>query len=514
MQYKRTILPLPLLTLLALCWPFTNFLDVNKTMLRAPQILDVLAYLSLCIAATLVFWALLYVLRAPRKFRLAADAALAISTALFFSFPIIMSLIASTLAVLGATKGGFLVYAALLIGAFAISFWAGTKSSVRSFLLVFFLIAAVLPSIRYFWFEASEALSDFSSHSTNVTVVESRFESKPDVYFLVMDNYARSDFLQRYFDHDNTSFLNALRKRGFTVNYGFNSNYPTTFLSLASTFEMDYAATPDVTFSNRDLFVEAIVGGSLVHETFRSEGYKIAHGSYKVTGAGCQGNEDYCLDKGLASRFGEIEYGLLSLTPIAALLGKIQLYGLPPQTLDQYIEQVSNVPLEESVFYFIHSNPPHPPFYLTEQCVDGPISATDALEGDQDMKQAYTLSVDCAGRGAIRFIDHVLARDPDAVIVLQSDHGSSLTVDWSALATEWTTDQLEERLAALSAIRAPERCNKLVADMKSSINTFRVVFGCLENRDPELLKDRYFVNTYENVSDFGRVREVFPRRCC
>ena len=509
MQNKRIVTPLPVLTLLALCWPFANFLDVNKTMLRASQVFDVLAYLNLCIAAAGLFWALLYVLHVSRKVRFALDAASAISIALFFSFPIIMNLIASALAVLGTNNGGFLVYAALLLVAFGISFWAGTKGSARSFLLVFFLIVAALPSFRYTWFETSQAFSKASQQPADGNVVEASFEAKPDVYFLVMDNYARSDFLQRYFDHDNTSFLNALRERGFSVSKDFNSNYPSTFLSLASTLEMDYVATPDVTFDNRDPFVEAIVGGSLVHDTFRSAGYTIAHGSYKVTSAGCQGNEEYCLDKGLATSLGEIEYGLLSLTPIATLLGRVQFYGLPPQTLDQYIEKVSNVPFEKSVFYFIHSNPPHPPFYMTEQCIEGPISAINAREGDQNMKAAYNISVDCAGRGALQFIDDVLAKDSEAVIILQSDHGSSSTVDWRVPATEWTTVQSEERLAALSAIRTPERCNELDGDVKSSVNTFRAVIACLENRAPNFLQDRYFINTYENVNDFGRVHEVF-----
>ena len=60
MHNKRIVTPLPVLTLLALCWPFTNFLDVNKTMLRAPQVFDVLAYLSLCIAAVVLGSALCF----------------------------------------------------------------------------------------------------------------------------------------------------------------------------------------------------------------------------------------------------------------------------------------------------------------------------------------------------------------------------------------------------------------------------------------------------------------------
>jgi hypothetical protein len=512
MHNKPRITPLPLLTFLAFCWPFLNFLDVNKTMLRAPQVVDVLIYLGMCLTAVLVFWTVLYVLRVLPKIRLALDAAFAVSIALFFSFPIIMSLIANGLAAVSITSGGFLVYGVILLLAFILAVWGGTKGSTRSFALVFFLTASAVPAVRYLTYEAQQALSGLSADPTNREMVETRFETSPDVYFLIMDNYPRSDFLQRYFDHDNSAFLDDLRARGFIVNEDFNANYPSTFLSLASTFDMEYGATPETTVDNRDPYIAAIVGDGLVQNTFRSAGYKIAHGSYKVTSGGCQGDEDYCLDKGLAAGFGEIEYGLLSLTPVAAALGRVQFYGLLPQTLDQYIKKVGTVPVDESVFYFIHSNPPHHPLYMTDQCIDGPIGAFAANESDPSMKEAFAISVDCSNRGAIEFIDYVLSRDPEAVVILQSDHGSSSTVDWSSPASTWSQEQVDERLAALSAIRAPQGCEESVRGLKSSVNTFRVVIACLEGLDPILLEDRHFINTYENANDFGQVHEVVPGR--
>lgn len=512
MQKNSLMIAPPLLTLLAFCWPFLNFLDVNKTMLRAPQVVDVLMYLGLCLSGVLVFWAVLYALRMRPKIRLALDAAFAVSIALFFSFPIIMSLIANGLAAVNITNGGFPVYGVILLLAFILAAWGGTKGSTRSFALVFFLIASAVPGVRYLTYEAQQALSDLSADPTNREMVETRFETSPDVYFLIMDKYPRSDFLQRYFDHDNSAFLADLRARGFIINEDFHANYPSTFLSLASTLDMEYGATPETTFDNRDPFIAAIVGNGLVQNTFRSAGYKIAHGSYKVTAGGCQGNEDFCLDNGLAAGFGEIEYGLLSLTPIAAILGRIQFFGLLPQTLDQYIERVGNVPVDQSVFYFIHSNPPHPPFYMTDQCIDGPISAIEATESDPSMKRAFGISVDCSSRGAIEFIDYVLSRDPEALIILQSDHGSGSTVDWSSPASTWSQEQVDERLASLSAIRAPQGCEDSVRRLNSSVNTFRVVIACLEGHEPILLEDRYFINTYENVTDFGQVHEVVPGR--
>lgn len=510
-QKTRSLTPIPVLTLLAFCWPFMNFLNVNQSMLGAPQVMSVATYLGLCLAAVLSLWILLIVTRVPRRIRLGLDASLAISVALFFAFPILMNLIASALAILGQSSGGFIVYGALLALAFAVMFWVGRVENARSFFLVFLLIATALPTARYILFEVRQFVTSVTSDTSGQAPVGARFDLTPDVFFLIMDSYPRNDTLKQFFDHDDSEFLDALRARGFIVNEDFNANYPSTFLSLSSVLEMDYVATPEEIFENRDPYIAAIVGSGRVQEHFRSAGYLIAHGSYKVTAGGCQGNEDYCVDKGLGATFGEIEYGILSLTPIAALLSRAQFLGLPPQTLDQYINAVSSVPLQDDVFYFIHSNPPHPPFFLTEDCIDGAVSSIEATESDPTMKTAFAHSVDCSGQGAIKLIDHVLSENPDALIILQSDHGSSSTVDWTVPAVQWSEEQAEERLASLSAIRAPARCEETVKGLRSSVNTFRVVIACLENRQPDLLADRYFLNTYENVSDFGQVREVFPR---
>ena len=94
------------MTLLAISWPFLNFLNVNKTMLGAPQIQEVFLYLCFCIAAVLIFWVFLVILRVPIRFRVALDMSLAVTVALFFLFPAIMAAIASAFALWGVTNHG------------------------------------------------------------------------------------------------------------------------------------------------------------------------------------------------------------------------------------------------------------------------------------------------------------------------------------------------------------------------------------------------------------------------
>ncbi|MES1223758.1 MAG: hypothetical protein ABUT20_50145, partial [Bacteroidota bacterium] len=64
--------------------------------------------------------------------------------------------------------------------------------------------------------------------------------SKPDVYLIVMDEYWGNNALKNYFHYNNESFTSFLKENGFFVAANPSSNYASTPLSLASTFDMDY----------------------------------------------------------------------------------------------------------------------------------------------------------------------------------------------------------------------------------------------------------------------------------
>jgi hypothetical protein len=65
-------------------------------------------------------------------------------------------------------------------------------------------------------------------------------ESRPDIYYIILDAYGRQDILQAFYELDNSSFLNELSARGFYVADESSSNYIQTMLSLSSSFNMDY----------------------------------------------------------------------------------------------------------------------------------------------------------------------------------------------------------------------------------------------------------------------------------
>lgn len=61
-----------------------------------------------------------------------------------------------------------------------------------------------------------------------------------DIYFIVLDGYARCDVLREFYDFDNTAFINYLKQKGFFVASRSHSNYAWTHLSLPSMLNFEY----------------------------------------------------------------------------------------------------------------------------------------------------------------------------------------------------------------------------------------------------------------------------------
>ena len=67
----------------------------------------------------------------------------------------------------------------------------------------------------------------------------------PDIYYIILDEYAREDDLSTNFSYDNSLFLNNLRKMGFFVADWSQSNYTYTLFSLTSSLNLNYLQTLD-----------------------------------------------------------------------------------------------------------------------------------------------------------------------------------------------------------------------------------------------------------------------------
>lgn len=62
----------------------------------------------------------------------------------------------------------------------------------------------------------------------------------PDIYYIILDAYGRSDVLKDFYKYDNEPFLEWLSQKGFYVVGKSRTNYVHTYLSLASSLNYCY----------------------------------------------------------------------------------------------------------------------------------------------------------------------------------------------------------------------------------------------------------------------------------
>jgi hypothetical protein len=119
------------------------------------------------------------------------------------------------------------------------------------------LSTILLPSFSVIYYAISQYLVNNTESTNNFTVENAApMENAPDIYYIILDMYGRSDTIEQEFGYDNSPLLNELRNQGFYVASCSTSNYSHTVLSLTSSLNMDFlpAFTEDPVAGNADSF--------------------------------------------------------------------------------------------------------------------------------------------------------------------------------------------------------------------------------------------------------------------
>jgi hypothetical protein len=154
-----------------------------------------------------------------------------------------------------------------------------SKSLTRS-LNIFSIVLLVIPIIQIGTFEwqrahpAPEKSSPGLSVDGNSSIVTAQL---PDVYYIILDGYARDDILLKNYDLDINDFIGQLEDLGFYVPRCSQSNYGLTALSLSSSLNMNTLdqILPEVVAHGEDVVAfNTAIKHSLVRKFFEDKGYK------------------------------------------------------------------------------------------------------------------------------------------------------------------------------------------------------------------------------------------------
>jgi hypothetical protein len=437
----------------------------------------------------------------------------------------------------------WLILTAVIYG-LLIVFFRRMRGSLRDITIVFnvfslvIVLAAIIPVLLAKTGEPDPTIAAEQSPRTEHEWLESgdieidRAEL-PDVYFIVLDAYARGDVLETRFSYDNSRFLGWLESKGFFIGDKSHSNYPWTHLSLTSTFNSEYLDTlvPEmINFfaPNEDsirflyfkaMLIDGYVQTGRVPRFFSELGYRIISND---TGYSLISSGQDTLAARLFGPVGQLEEGLIGQTlvqPLMPVLRKISaVRQLEISDYDRVVgsladlESAADEPGPKFVFHHIVS--PHEPFCFDEKgerTEPHPLYDSSQLINDKVSMPGYrewfteTYPVNLAGFN--RHLETTFRKIMDssggnAVIIVQSDHGSHAGFDPGSP----ENSDIVERFGILNAVYLPPGLPRHGLERTmSSVNTFRVVFNNLFGLELPLLEDRAFFS--DGDLDFQEVTE-------
>jgi hypothetical protein len=496
-------------------WPLLSFTAHNREQLDASGALFLTKVVVATVAAALVGFLALHLL--TRRTRIpAAAATVIVFVVLFYGYHLAFDAIVSLFSMLGLSRGENYFYVAV-VGLTCLAALRYARSRlVVDIALTFGLLANIIPAVSLGAFVVSATGEASVEYEIPGSTLGSSL-SAPSVFHFVADGYARADQLSKRFGFDNRDFIADLEARGFYVATRAYSNYPATFLSISSMMSMKYMVTDETEpFVTRSEFYAAIRGDNPVAARLRGAGYRYVYqGSAVWDGSKCLGLEDLCLSSGKV-----LQREVLNLTPLRYFLKSER-----PSTIGDVGRRIADVISDGApVFLFSHTMPPHPPATFTSSCEE---IATKGGGSEQGAKQrlaaqaghaaktnwidpdAYVRDLQCVNAQFIDVVDAIVARQPDAIIVVHGDHGTAFDLDWSLPIDAWPEEQFEERFSILLAVRLPPACSTHLYPTISPVNVYPIVLACLGNEMPRLVADVSFVTPYEKHEQYGT---AYPHR--
>jgi len=441
--------------------------------------------LVISVAAALVLWVVLsLILRSPTK----AGIATTIFLLFFFSYGRLYNVLEWAMF---APKHAYLLSSMLFIWGYCVYFISRAKRDFRIATKFLNITAVVFIAINLFNIGVHQVklarLGDVAPEKSSEQTVASPAElsTLPDIYFIILDEYAHPDTMKEWYDYDNSDFINSLKNKGFFIAYESKSLSSDSPQVLAEVLNMEYL--------NDEPWSEPTyqkIADNKAADFLKAQGYQyIAFGNNFAEYTWekyANDNVDLYLDYhgyNSSSMVTEFVYILWNTTMLQPFYG----YVTGSQYEDSYrcqtlymLEKLEALPeLEGPKFIFAHFICPHTPYVFGP---DGEYVAP-ANWYNYENKQFY--------RGQYIFISAEIEKVVDVlikeskippIIILQSDHGQRPDHPGIVIGdTEW------EKI--LNAMYLPGMDYDTLSDNISPVNTFRLIFNNYFGANYSLLED-------------------------
>lgn len=318
--------------------------------------------------------------------------------------------------------------------------------------------------------------------------------SKPDIYLIVLDEYAGAQQLKEQFHFDNSYFYSSLSQRGFHLIKNSKSNYNTTVYSMASMFNMSYLKNVDngqvEKYSGVLYCRELIQHNPMVNFLKLAQGYQIynlsffdIHKKKRLTQNILTSNSDILS--------GATLFNKLRFTFGAKLASKEKLYNLKlrqfydNQKIGKYLHKSISLISKSPKFIYAHLNLPH--WYYYFDSAGNRINLTKLNEEQRTDKKAYIQYLQYTNQYVLKLIDEIKAESSNPpVIFLISDHGFRQFAEKA---------DKKYYFMNLNAVLLPSQNYNSFYEGMSNVNIFRTFLNTQFHQNLPLLADSsVFIN--------------------
>lgn len=442
---------------------------------------------------------------------------------LFFSYGHIYHLIKNTI-LLGINIGRhrvlfiiFLILAILGIGLIIKKFKTSSRIPMIANFITLAMVLFSLLRIGIYHLQTANSSPMGSAETAGYTSSLTVPEPAPDIYYIILDMYTRSDALESDFNYDNSWFIDELENMGFFVADCSRSNYSQTELSLSSSLNMDYLPKLDPNLSENVTSMDALtrlLKQNKVRLLLENAGYQTVAFETGYYWDSWSTADIYLQPSSKAgflrqvtpfeSLFIQTTAGLI-LTDSQALVSNLWINAVN-NPFGEYVDRQrfildqmeSIATVKGPKFVFAHIMIPHFPFIFKAdgslQTDPGFFSNRNTPVDESYFQEGYIAQVEFISQRTLEFLKKILSQSKNPVIIIvQGDHGV----------------REENRSAILNAYYFPDPGQELYASL-SPVNSFRLIFDRYFGTQMGLLEDHSYSSNTTRPFAFSETIEKSP----
>lgn len=393
----------------------------------------------------------------------------------------------------------------LVLGTWLIVKKIPVRESTTQLFNVVALSTLLLPFVSFVSYSVSHYPATIKPTSSKFSGQEiSPGKERPDIYYIILDMYGRSDTIEDKFGYDNSAFLEEMRQQGFYVAPCSTSNYSYTVMSLASSFNMVFLpALEDNYVAGQGPYANAAtaIRNNAVRRYLQEYGYSFVSFQSFFPYLDIPESDVYVRVPVSQENIRPFELLLIEQTPVKMFMDKLAVYrsrATEPEVVRAYgfnydrtlfvLEKLTELPTTVSSpkFVYVHLFIPHPPYVFgaNGEYIGNDKRLNEGPYGNPVDEEAYRLGY----TSQVRYINSVLPNilkqiisqsETEPIIIVQGDHGFGV--------------EPFERLPILNAYYLPgQTAEQLLYPGITPVNSFRVILNTYFGGQFELLPDEKY----------------------